>query len=117
MKGNVELKEKYLQYYRKVPMQRFAAGYIGRDEDTIIRWRKADKEFADCVELAKAEFVSEKINKIRSNEWILERVMKGDFSQRNELTGKDGEELKGLVIIKDGSTLESVADDSLGGST
>lgn len=98
MKNNADLKEKYLEYYRKVPMQKFAAAYIGKSEETIIRWRKADADFDNCVSLAKANFVSEKINKIRSNEWILERVIKGDFSPRQEYTGAGGKELPQPII-------------------
>lgn len=59
---------------------------------------KADKDFSDCVELAKAEFVSAKMNKVRSNEWILERIFKGDFAQRNEHTGKDGKDLPTPIL-------------------
>lgn len=100
MKGNIELKERFLEYFRKVPIQKFAAGYIGRSEDTITDWKKNDKDFSDCIDLAKAEFVSAKMNKVRSNEWILERIFKGDFAQRNEHTGKDGESLKPTFVVQ-----------------
>lgn len=99
MNGNVEKKERFMEYFRKVPIQKFAAGYIGVSEDTIGRWKDADEDFADCIEHAKAEFVSAKMNKIRSNEWILERIFKGDFAQRNEHTGKDGAPLPILGTI------------------
>jgi hypothetical protein len=42
-----------LWYYSKLPVQKLAAEYIGRDEDTIIRWKKSDKKFADQVASAK----------------------------------------------------------------
>lgn len=108
MKGNVEKKERFLEYFRKVPIQKFAAGYIGVSDDTITNWKKADSEFSDCIERAKAEFVSAKINKVRSNEWILERVFKGDFAQRQEHTGKDGEPL--VIVTKDESNTITVAE-------
>ena len=33
------LKEKFLEYYKDLPVQKLAAGYVGRDEDTIILWK------------------------------------------------------------------------------
>lgn len=96
---NAELKAKFMEYFRKTPIQKFAAAYIGRSEDTITDWKKDDSDFSDSIERAKADYVSEKLNKIRSNEWILERVFKGDFAQRNELTGKDGEKLEAQPVL------------------
>lgn len=44
---------------------------------------------------------------------FLERKNKAEFALRQEVTGKDGEQLEGLVIIKDyGSTSQPVADPS-----
>lgn len=93
------LKEKFLEYFRKAPIQKFAAAYIGRSEDTITDWKREDSDFSDCINRAKADYVSEKLNKVRSNEWILERVFKGDFAQRTELTGKDGQDLLPKPIL------------------
>lgn len=90
---NAELKAKFLEYFREVPIQKFAAGHIGRCEETIINWKKEDLDFSNCIEDAKAEFVKRKLGKVRSQEWILERVFKGDFAQRTELTGKEGKDL------------------------
>lgn len=100
MTNQTELKQKFLEYFRKVPIQKFAAGYIGRSEDTITDWKASDSDFSDCIERAKADFVSEKINRVRSNEWILERIFKGDFAQRSEITGKDGESLKPTFVVQ-----------------
>ncbi len=44
------LKDKYIEYYRQLPVQRYAAMSIGRNEDTIIRWRSEDAEFAERVQ-------------------------------------------------------------------
>lgn len=94
----LQLKEKFMEYFRKTPIQKFAAAYIGRDENTITLWKKEDQDFCDCIERAKADYVSEKLNRVRSNEWILERVFKGDFAQRNEVTGADGETLQPVLV-------------------
>lgn len=95
---NSELKAKFLECYRKLPNQKLAAGFIGRDEDTILRWKDDDKEFADAVLKAKSEWALDKTGKVRSPEWLLERVLKEDFSQRNELTGKDGKDLPAPIL-------------------
>jgi hypothetical protein len=39
-KGVSQLKAEYINYYSDVPIQKYAAMFIGRDEDTLIRWRK-----------------------------------------------------------------------------
>lgn len=49
------LKEEYIRYYSDLPLQRLAAKFIGRNEDTIINWRKADPEFAEQVDKAESE--------------------------------------------------------------
>jgi len=104
-----EIKEKkvlFLECYRKLPNQKLAAGFIGRDEDTIIRWKDEDKEFADAVIKAKSEWALEKAGRVRSPEWLLERVLKDDFSSRQEHTGKDGEPLMPTPIYSGKSKTE-----------
>lgn len=93
------MKEKYLEYYRELPIQKLAAGKIGRDEDTILRWKKEDTDFADQEQKAKSEWALLKTKQVKSKEWLLERVMKDHFSQRNELTGKDGQDLIPKPIV------------------
>lgn len=84
MNDPVDLKQKYIKYFRDVPIQRYAAMYIGRDEDTIIRWRKDDAEFADCVESARAAWVKEKL-KATLPSFALERVEKEIFTEKRQL--------------------------------
>lgn len=92
------LKLKFLEYFKEVPIQKFAAGHIGRNENTIKVWKDEDPDFLDCIEEAKSAFVRKSINDVRSKEWLLERIFKGDFAQRSELTGKDGESLTPLLV-------------------
>lgn len=110
-----QLKEKFLEYYAELPIQKLAAASIGRNEDTITRWKSEDQDFADRVELAKADWAKKMVKGVKSKEWLLERIMKDNFSPRQEVTGEDG---KPLVIIKDngssnGNQTVPVADPSL----
>lgn len=87
-----ELKVTYVKYYEDVPIQKYAAMAIGRDEDTIIRWRKEDKDFADAVQRAKAEWIRKKLLAVKA-EFALERLEREVFSHRvnviNELSPYD----------------------------
>lgn len=72
------LKEKYLEYYRDCPIQKYAAMSIGRTEETIINWRKEDLDFSNQVEAARAAWVKLKLKKANV-EWALERLEKEVF--------------------------------------
>ena len=104
-----KLKKQYLVYYRKLPVQKLAAASIGKDEDTIIRWRREDADFADQTEVAKADWALEKCKKVRSTEWLLERVMNDHFSlKRSEEETKvqyfnrsDLDRLKNMLVRED----------------
>jgi hypothetical protein len=75
----IDLKSEYIKYYIDLPVQRYAAMAIARDEDTIIRWRREDQEFADAVQRAKAEWVRKKVIATKA-EFALERIEKEVFS-------------------------------------
>lgn len=79
-----ELKQTYVRYFTDVPIQKYAAMAVGRDEDTIMRWRKEDHTFADAVQKAKAEWVRKKMLAVKA-EFALERLEKEIFSQRSEV--------------------------------
>lgn len=74
------LKEEYVKYYEDVPIQKYAAMYIGRDEDTIIRWKNDDQDFADAIQRAKAEWVRKKMLGVKA-EFALERLEKSVFGK------------------------------------
>ena len=78
------LKLKYLAYYRDLPIQKLAAASVGRDDETIMRWRKDDLLFRDQVEAARAEWAKKKVKKVKSGEWLLERIIKEHFVQKFE---------------------------------
>lgn len=79
-----DLKAQYVSYFEDVPIQKYAAMAIGKDEDTLIRWRKADPIFADAVKRAKAEWVRKKILSVKA-EFALERIEKEIFKPTEEV--------------------------------
>jgi hypothetical protein len=95
---NKALKERFLQYFRDLPVQKLAGEYIGKSEDAIIDWKKADPDFANQIMLAKAEWAMAKSKGVKSKEWLLERLMKDHFAPRQELTGKEGKDLPAPIL-------------------
>jgi hypothetical protein len=80
--NKAKLKTKYIAYYEDVPVQKYAAMAIGRDEDTIIRWRKQDTKFAESIQRAKADWVRKRVLETKS-EFALERLEKSIFSNNS----------------------------------
>lgn len=74
-----KLKEKFLSYFRELPLQHLAGASIGRDPDTISRWKSEDKEFAEQIELIRSEWALKNVKSVRSKEWLLERIMREEF--------------------------------------
>lgn len=95
---NEELKIKYINYLTEVPSHKFASKAIGRDADTTRAWRKEDSEFSARCEAALAEFVRKALKNTKP-EFALERLLKEDFSQRQELTAEDGKQLFPIPIL------------------
>lgn len=94
-------KEEFLEYYKDVPMQRFAAMHIGVSEDTIMRWKKEDTDFADSMDNLKAAFVREKLGDVKNIEWKLERMFRQEFSQQTKIDITSGEEpITGFLVVK-----------------
>lgn len=79
-----QLKTKYLEYYRKLPVQTLAAASVGRTDDTILGWRKADSDFSEQVDMARSDWAMENAGKVRSKEWLLERVLNDHFGPRTK---------------------------------
>ncbi len=75
------LKNEYISFYKDCPIQKYAAMYIGRDEDTVIRWRKDDSIFAGAVERVKADWVRKKLQASKA-EFALERLEKEVFASK-----------------------------------
>jgi hypothetical protein len=92
-----ELKKMYLEYLSDIPVHRWASKYCRIDEDTSKNWRDADKEFSEACEVKISEFVR-RTAKRANPQFQLERLLKDDFAQRTELTGKDGKDLKTVLV-------------------
>ena len=93
-------KQDFLEYFKTTPIQKFAAAYVGVCEDTVGDWKKNDPDFSDCIDRAKAEYVKKELNLVRSREWKLERIFKGDFAQRTETDITSGGEKLPSPILK-----------------
>ncbi len=74
-----ELKAEYVKYYADVPVQKYAAMAIARNEDTIMRWRHEDPDFADAVQMAHAEWIRKRMLATKA-EFALERLEKSVFA-------------------------------------
>lgn len=59
---------------------------IGRDEDTLIKWRAADTDFADKLEEARVRFLEKNIRASRP-EFLLERLEPDIFKERKHVEG------------------------------
>lgn len=79
-----QLKRLYLAYYEDVPVQKYAAQAIGRDEDTIIRWKNEDTVFAEAILKAKAKFIRKRVLATKA-EFALERIMGSVFSPPSQI--------------------------------
>jgi len=79
-----EKKEKFISYFRDVPVQKYGAMYIGVTEQTIINWLKEDETFFNRVQEARADWVKKKASKVRA-EFALERLEK-EIWQEQKLT-------------------------------
>lgn len=79
-----EKKEKFVAYFRDVPVQKYAAMYIGVTEQTIINWMKEDVVFFNRIQEARADWVKKKAMKVKA-EFALERLEKEIWQERKEV--------------------------------
>lgn len=92
-----KLKTNFLTYYSKLPIQKLAAESIGVHENTVINWKIKDKKFCDQTTSAKSQWALVKVDKVKSVEWLLERVMKDHFAEKKELELGASEDLKAFL--------------------
>lgn len=93
-----EIKKKFLKYYRNIPIQKLAAEYIKKDEDTITNWKKADQVFSDQLGRAKSEWVLEKVSQIKDNRWLLERIDPEHFGKNTMNEPDNNPELEAWMV-------------------
>jgi hypothetical protein len=92
-----EIKKMYLEYLSDIPVHKWACKYCRIDVKTSINWREEDKDFSNACEVKISEFVRRTAKRAKP-EFQLERLLKDDFAQRTELTGKDGKDLKTVLV-------------------
>lgn len=97
----LHVKELYLEYLTDVPVHKWAAKYCMISENTSKTWRDEDKDFCDQCEARISQFVKRTAKRAKP-EFQLERLLRDDFSQRQEVTGKNGEPL--VVTRPNGNT-------------
>jgi len=86
-----KIKNEFLEYYRKVPIKKYAAAHVGKSEDTMKRWEDEDADFADQIRRAKAEFLERRIVRIRDDKWIIERLFREFTPQQKQEVEHTGE--------------------------
>lgn len=92
----LEKKEKVLIFLSEFPFYKWAAKSIGKDEDTLLLWRKEDQDFSDRCEIAKSEAMK-RLGKRASPDFMLKNADPETFKDKKEM------EVSGepLVIIRD----------------
>ncbi len=76
-------KEKFIEYFRDVPVQKYAAMYVGITEQTATVWLKEDPEFLKKVQEARADWVKKKALDTKA-EFALERLEHEVWKERKE---------------------------------
>lgn len=80
-----EQKDKFVSYFKDVPVQKYAAMYVGITEQTAINWLRDDPEFFNNVQSARAEWVKKRAIETKA-EFALERLEHEVFKERKEET-------------------------------
>lgn len=78
-----EQKDKFVEYFKDVPVQKYAAMYVGITEQTAINWLKSDPDFFNRVNQARADWVKRRAIETKA-EFALERLEHEVFKERKE---------------------------------
>jgi hypothetical protein len=92
-----ELKAQAIGVAEQVYHYRIVANAIGRDEDTLKKWRTKDGPFSAALEQARTRFLQKQIRKARP-EFLLERLEPEIFKERKDITS-DNKPLAGATIV------------------
>ena len=79
-----EKKADFIKYFEDVPVQKYAAMYIGVTEATVINWMKEDEDFSSAVHQARAKWVKKRTLDVKA-EFALERLESSVFKERREM--------------------------------
>ena len=90
------LKDEYLRFYERFPLQSAAADYIGRSRDTIQLWQKNDPEFKTAVDRAKAIWTEKNHKRIKPDNMLM--YLYPELRPPKQEIEHSGEGLKNTVI-------------------
>lgn len=100
------------------------AYYCGVTEQTIYNWKKEEPELFEEIErlrqrpiLKARRTIFNSLETPAGAQWYLSRKRKGEFSERSEITGKDGEPLITSVKELSDTELEHLAAGGKGGTS
>ena len=79
-----------------MPIKKYAAYSIGRDEDTILLWQKDDSDFSDRIKKLKSAYLLAKSRQLPAT-FIIPLLFR-ELTPRHELTGKDGKDLPAPIL-------------------
>lgn len=65
---------------------------VNRDEDTLLEWRKTDKDFSDKIEQGRHRFIEKKVRSAKP-EFLLERLEPELFKERKEIDNQHSGEV------------------------
>lgn len=108
-KYNEDRHKRIIEALRAGNTRRAASWAGGIDQDTFLRWLQRYADFADDVKAAEADAELAMVERVRTaaNDqwqaaaWWLERKMKRDWSNRQEITGEDGAPVRIAVRFAD----------------
>lgn len=95
-----KLKKQALEFYRQVPIKKYAAAAVGRDEDTFRRWEKEDGNFEQLVTRAKAEYLMQQMKIIDDPKWIISKLFREDFGDKLDVIAKDQPITMGVTYVR-----------------
>lgn len=78
-----EQKQRVVDYFKALPVYKYAAMSAGISVDTLKDWRDKDKDFSDELQKAESEFYGSKVKKARP-EFLLERLDKETFGLKTD---------------------------------
>lgn len=82
-------KEKVIEYLTKSPFYKHAAWCIGKDEDTLLNWRKEDPDFSDRCSSARSECLAKYVNRA-SPDFILTHADQQTFNSIKKIDVTSG---------------------------
>lgn len=83
-----ELKEKAIKDAEYLYHYKLIAKSVGRDEDTLMLWRKQDQDFSDSLEIARTAFIRKQMSKAKPD-FLLERLERELFGNKVVIEGGD----------------------------